>query len=196
MSRILTGRSPWALLSLIAATSATAQSKPTIDQFMSPGFPSDLISARRADRIAWLADERGRRNVFTAAAPDWKPVRITNFMDDDGVVLSDISISNDGAITITNSTLSGNNADTAGGGILNEGSMQLVSVTITGNRATGNAYYGDGGGIHADAPVSFRNTLIADNYAPSGWDCAGALQSAGYNFIPPIRLLYTATLST
>jgi CSLREA domain-containing protein len=92
-------------------------------------------------------------------------------------------LSNDGAMTIANSTVSGNNAATSGGGILNEGSMQLENVTITGNRATGNAYYGDGGGIHADTPVIARNTLIADNYAPGGWDCAGELQSAGYNFI-------------
>jgi len=82
------------------AASAAAQGKPTIDQFMSPGFPSDLVSARKADRIAWLADERGRRNVFTAAAPDWKPVRLTRFLNDDGVVLTDPSISDDGSIVV------------------------------------------------------------------------------------------------
>src|SRR5215472_6372494 len=85
------------LLPLLTAPLA-AQNRPTIDQFMSPGFPSDLVSAKKADRVAWLADERGRRNVFTAAAPDWKPVRLTAFLDDNGVVLSDLSISDDGAI--------------------------------------------------------------------------------------------------
>ena len=59
---------------------------------MTPGFPSDLVSARKAARIAWIANERGRRNVFTAAAPAWKPVRLTGFRVDDGVVLSDRSL--------------------------------------------------------------------------------------------------------
>ena len=98
MSRVPTRPRLWAILSALCVASAAAQSKPTIDQFMSPGFPSELVSADKADRVAWLAEERGRRNVFTAAAPGWKPVRLTSFMADDGVVLSDLAISDDGAI--------------------------------------------------------------------------------------------------
>ncbi len=77
---------------------AHAQGKPTIDQFLSPGFPSELVSAKKADRIAWLTYERGQRNVYTAVAPDFKPVRLTKFLDDDGVTLSELSISDDGSI--------------------------------------------------------------------------------------------------
>jgi dipeptidyl aminopeptidase/acylaminoacyl peptidase len=87
-----------AALVAAAVSPAGAQNKPTIGQFLSPGFPSDLVSAQKADRIAWLVYERGQRNVFTAAAPDYKPVRITNFLNDDGVVLSELSISDDGTI--------------------------------------------------------------------------------------------------
>jgi dipeptidyl-peptidase-4 len=81
-----------------ATTPAASQSKPTIGQFLSPGFPSDLVSAKKADRIAWLVYDRGQRNVYTAAAPDYKPVRITKFLDDDGTVLTSLSISDDGTI--------------------------------------------------------------------------------------------------
>src|SRR4029077_3971771 len=49
-------------------------------------------------RIAWLTYERGQRNVYTAAAPDFMPVRLTKFLDDDGVTLSELSISDDGTI--------------------------------------------------------------------------------------------------
>ena len=98
MSRVPTQPRLWAILSALSVATAAAQSKPTIDQFMSPGFPSELVSADKADRVAWLAEERGRRNVFTAAAPGWKPVRLTSFMADDGVVLSDLAMSDDGAI--------------------------------------------------------------------------------------------------
>src|SRR4029434_6045480 len=98
MSQILARRPLWVLLTVFSATSAAAQGSPTIDQFMSPGFPEDLVSARKAERIAWLGTEPRMRNVFTAAAPDWKVVRLTTFLKDDGIVLSDLSISDDGAI--------------------------------------------------------------------------------------------------
>ena len=83
---------------IVMAAPLGAQGKPTIDEFLSPGFPSELVSAKKADRIAWLASERGRRNVYAAAAPDFKPVRLTKFLDDDGVVLSDLAISDDGSV--------------------------------------------------------------------------------------------------
>jgi dipeptidyl-peptidase-4 len=98
MSRLIGRRLLATVLLVVITTSVAAQDKPTIGQFLSPGFPSELVSAKKADRIAWLVYERGQRNVFTAAAPDFKPVRITKFLNDDGVVLSELSISDDGAI--------------------------------------------------------------------------------------------------
>jgi len=58
---------------------------PTMTQFMSAGFPLELVGAHKADRIAWIANDKGLRNVFTAAAPDFKPVRVTSYLKDDGV---------------------------------------------------------------------------------------------------------------
>src|SRR5580765_5335445 len=48
----------------------------TIDQFLSPASPLELGAAKKADRIAYVVYERGMRNVYTGAAPDFKPVRI------------------------------------------------------------------------------------------------------------------------
>jgi dipeptidyl aminopeptidase/acylaminoacyl peptidase len=84
-----------ALTSVLGAQAATS-----IAPYISPAFPSDLVSAKRADRIAWLAYDRGQRNAYAAAAPDFKPVRLTNFLNDDGVVLTDLSISNDGSTVV------------------------------------------------------------------------------------------------
>ncbi len=83
---------------LVAATALPAQKVPTIEPFMSPASPLTLVSARKADRIAWMVYDRGLRNVYTAAAPDFKPVRLTNFLDDDGNDLTDVEISDDGSI--------------------------------------------------------------------------------------------------
>ena len=72
-------------LALTSLGGAPAQQKKfTIEQVLSPAFPFELVSATKADRIAWIAFERGMRNVYTAAAPDFKPVRLTNYLEDDG----------------------------------------------------------------------------------------------------------------
>jgi dipeptidyl aminopeptidase/acylaminoacyl peptidase len=84
----------WAL---VAVRPAPAQSKPSIAQFLAPAMPMELVSARKADRIAWLSYEQGVRNVYTAAAPRFTPVQITKFRGDDGVTLTALQISDDGS---------------------------------------------------------------------------------------------------
>ena len=73
-------------------------SSPTIEQFLMPGTPIEVVAARKAERIAWTAYEHGLRNVYTAAGPAFAPVKLTNVTKDDGIELGDISISDDGAI--------------------------------------------------------------------------------------------------
>src|SRR5262249_21607876 len=77
-----------------------AAAAPTIEAFLAPGYPTELVSAKRADRIAWTAYEHGLRNVFTAAAPAVTPVRLTSFLKDEGGELSAIRISDDGATVV------------------------------------------------------------------------------------------------
>src|SRR5215510_14855887 len=75
-----------------------ARHVPTMAQFMSAGFPLELVAARKTDRVAWIANDKGLRNVFTAAAPDFKPVRVTAFLKDDGVDTTQLEISDDGSV--------------------------------------------------------------------------------------------------
>jgi dipeptidyl aminopeptidase/acylaminoacyl peptidase len=72
----------------------------TIDQFLSPASPLEVSAAKKADRIAWVTYERGMRNIYVAAAPDFKAVRITKFMDDDGVDVSSVKLSDDGTMAV------------------------------------------------------------------------------------------------
>ena len=85
---------------LFAAAGAAAQRPFTIEQVLSYAFFSELVSARTADRIAWLEAERGLRNVYTASAPGFKPVRLTDFMQDDGQDLTSLKISDDGSVVV------------------------------------------------------------------------------------------------
>jgi dipeptidyl aminopeptidase/acylaminoacyl peptidase len=77
-----------------------ASAPPTIEQFLAPGTPIEIVSAKKADRIAWTAYEHGLRNVYTASAPAFAPVKLTSVAKDDGVELSDISISDDGRVVV------------------------------------------------------------------------------------------------
>jgi dipeptidyl aminopeptidase/acylaminoacyl peptidase len=71
-----------------------------IDQYLAPGYPFELVAAKKADRIAWLAFERGMRNVYTAVPPAFEPVRVTRHLDDDGIDLTSLRISDDGSIVV------------------------------------------------------------------------------------------------
>lgn len=84
---------------LPAARPAAAQGF-SFEDILSPPFPSELVSARSVDRIAWISVERGRRNVYTAQAPAFTPVRLTDWTEDDGHDLSSIRISDDGGVVV------------------------------------------------------------------------------------------------
>lgn len=73
---------------------------PLYQQFLSPASPLDLAAAKKVDRVAWVAFEEGKRNAYTAAGPAFTPVRLTNFMKDEGIDMSDIRISDDGSTVV------------------------------------------------------------------------------------------------
>jgi dipeptidyl-peptidase-4 len=79
-----------------APAPAKALHTPSMAQFMSAGYPLELVAAKKADRIAWISNDKGLRNVFTAAAPGFKAVRVTAFLKDDGVDTTQLAISDDG----------------------------------------------------------------------------------------------------
>jgi dipeptidyl aminopeptidase/acylaminoacyl peptidase len=80
--------------------STTRATTYSIDQFLAPASPLEVSAARKADRVAWVSYERGMRNVYVASAPDFKPVRITKFMNDDGVDVGSVRLSDDGTMAI------------------------------------------------------------------------------------------------
>src|SRR4051812_20169947 len=97
-TRILHAISAAALI----AGPVSAQYKPkyTVEQFLSPPFPLVFASAKKADRIAWVGYDRGKRNVFTAAAPTFTPVKLTHFDTDDGQDITAVDVSDDGSTVV------------------------------------------------------------------------------------------------
>ena len=86
--------------SVPVSTAPPQPAVPLYQQFLSPASPLDLVAAKKVDRLAWIAFEEGKRNAYTAAAPAFTPVRLTNFMKDDGIDMSDIRISDDGSTVV------------------------------------------------------------------------------------------------
>ncbi len=84
----------------VAQTPATkpVNAIPAYQRFLSPASPLEIVAAKKADRLAWVSFEEGMRNAYTAAAPGFRPLRLTSFLKDDGIDMSEIRISDDGAV--------------------------------------------------------------------------------------------------
>ncbi len=74
----------------------TAQNRFTIAQLLSAPFTSELIASPGGKRIAWLVNDQGRRNVWAAEGPRFRPRRLTSFTDDDGQDITQLTWSPDG----------------------------------------------------------------------------------------------------
>jgi dipeptidyl aminopeptidase/acylaminoacyl peptidase len=73
---------------------------PSYQKFLNPASPQEVVAARKVDRVAWVDYAEGKRNAYTAVAPLFAPVRLTNFMKDDGIMMSGVRISDDGSTVI------------------------------------------------------------------------------------------------
>ncbi|TYQ31277.1 DUF4347 domain-containing protein [Pseudanabaena sp. UWO310] len=73
-----------------------------------------------------------------------------------------------GAVTLTNSNVSGNTADFFGGGIYGNGAVTLTNSNVSGNRAN------IGGGISGDVDVTLTNSTVSGNTAINGGGISGA----------------------
>ena len=68
----------------------------SIRQILRSPFPSDLTAAPRGDRIAWVFNAEGVRNIWVAEGPDFRARRLTPYDRDDGQDLSDLRFTPDG----------------------------------------------------------------------------------------------------
>jgi dipeptidyl aminopeptidase/acylaminoacyl peptidase len=90
------------LLILVLAVAALAQNPSTekasftVEQVMSSPFPTALTSAAKANRIAWVFDSRGERNLWVADAPDFAARQITHYQGDDGQDIFAVKLTPDG----------------------------------------------------------------------------------------------------
>jgi len=77
-------------------SSAQQNSGFTLEQVLSSPFPSDLVAAPTGERIAWVFDAEGKRNVWVAEGPDFKARQLTQYNEDTGQELTELAFTHDG----------------------------------------------------------------------------------------------------
>src|SRR6266478_7140422 len=75
---------------------AWAQKSVTLEELLSAPFPDNLTAAKTGNRIAWTFNQEGKRNIWVAEGPAFTARRLTSYLQDDGLPLSELTFSDDG----------------------------------------------------------------------------------------------------
>jgi dipeptidyl aminopeptidase/acylaminoacyl peptidase len=93
--------SRWLVLGVwLTALPLAAQQEVSIDALLSIPYPTRIVAAERADRVVWVSNEAGVRDVWTAAGPELLPVRLTSYTEDDGQTLGGLTVTPDGSVAV------------------------------------------------------------------------------------------------
>jgi len=72
----------------------------TLEQVMSSPFPTALTAAARANRVAWVFNSKGERNVWIADAPDFAGRQVTQYQGDNGQDIFAVKLTPDGKTVV------------------------------------------------------------------------------------------------
>ena len=82
---------------LVMGSPLGGQEEISIREILSAPFPEGLVSTPEAGVVAWVYNDEGARNIWSASSPDFTPRQVTTYPDDDGQALSGLMITPDGA---------------------------------------------------------------------------------------------------
>jgi len=68
----------------------------SLEQILGSPFPTNLVAASHALRIAWVFTTRGERNVWVADAPNFEARQVTHYVGDDGMPIAALKLTPDG----------------------------------------------------------------------------------------------------
>ncbi|MGB6386377.1 MAG: prolyl oligopeptidase family serine peptidase [Terriglobales bacterium] len=95
--------SPSSICSAQTAQTSTQSPAPgafTLEQVLSSPFPTNLVSAENAGRIAWVFSAKGARNVWIADAPNFEARQVTHYVGDDGMPIAALKLTPDGRTVV------------------------------------------------------------------------------------------------
>jgi dipeptidyl aminopeptidase/acylaminoacyl peptidase len=165
------------LLSFVASAA-------TLEQYLSAPFASELTAAPGGGRVVWLLNERGARNLWVAAAPDYKGRRLTAYKEDDGQDLGMIQWTSDGRSIIY---VRGGNLEQIG-----QAGPNPLSLAETPDQSIWTIPF-EGGApkklAEGHSPAVSRNGTIAFIRATQIW-------TTGINGEKPIEIVHTRGVSS
>ena len=165
------------------APSVAARAPFTLEQVTAYPFPSELTTARAANRLAWAVNEAGVRNIYVAEAPTFAARRLTSYSADDAQELTSIQLTSDGSqVLFVRGGDHGSNWDDAlpvnPAAATTPVRVQMWSVPFSGGEPK---LLGDG-----DSPVvSPRGDVVA-------FERAGQVWSAPVDGTAPAKQLFSA----
>ena len=68
----------------------------TIENLLSPAFPTGLTASADGKNIAWVFNDKGSRNIYVAVAPAFNAKKITDYKGDDGTEINSLQFTPDG----------------------------------------------------------------------------------------------------
>jgi len=89
----------WAALLLTLAT-ASSVSAYSLEDILSFPYPTQLVAAGKVERIAWEINDKGVRNLWTAAGPHFEALQLTRYTQDDGQALGGLRLTEDGSLLV------------------------------------------------------------------------------------------------
>jgi len=79
------------------ATKTHAAASFTMEQALDYPFVPEIAAAEKNDRIAWVRVFKGVRNVWVADGPGFRPQQVTQYKEDDGQEITQLTFSPDGS---------------------------------------------------------------------------------------------------
>jgi N-acyl-D-aspartate/D-glutamate deacylase/dipeptidyl aminopeptidase/acylaminoacyl peptidase len=79
-----------------AQQSAGTANSFTLDQVLSSPFPSELTASSKSDRVAWVFNAQGKRNIWVAEGPQFKARQLTQNNEDSGIEIGSLEFTHDG----------------------------------------------------------------------------------------------------
>jgi hypothetical protein len=120
-----------------------------------------ITNSTISDNFAWYSDLFGSAGIYNSGTATIFASTVSR--NQDTSEHGGGGIHNDGGwVTLTNSTVSGNEASGPGGGIFNSGILNITNGTVSGNTAT------EASAIYSDGTTTLANSLIDGN-------CGGSL---------------------
>jgi dipeptidyl aminopeptidase/acylaminoacyl peptidase len=83
-----------------ACWAQAAPSRFSLEQVMSSPFPTNLVAAEQAGRIAWIFSAKGEHNIWVADAPNFEARQVTHYAGDDGMPIAAPKLTPDGRTVV------------------------------------------------------------------------------------------------